>query len=172
MADNVSALPNLESSARVVLQREACEGARWAGAGTRVTYESPALAFVHAIGNVCLLLRGSVDPVCHVGYLFLANTSTLTGVLPMARKRVHRYPIKRRESTEVSASIFKDSCLQLLDRVGQTREEIVVTKYGRPVAKLVAFEEGRVPLFGHLAGSVTFHGDVVAPLNVEWDAES
>jgi len=98
--------------------------------------------------------------------------STRTEVLPMARKRVHRYPTKRRESTEVAASVFKDSCLKLLDRVGQTREEIVVTKYGRPVAKLVAFEEGRVPLFGHLAGSVTFHGDVVAPLNVEWDAES
>lgn len=90
----------------------------------------------------------------------------------MARKHVHRYPTNPRESTKVAASVFKDSCLQLLDRVGKTREEIVVTKYGRPVAKLVAFEEGRVPLFGHLAGSVNFQGDVVAPLNVEWDAES
>ena len=40
-----------------------------------------------------------------------------------------------------------------------------------PVAKLVAFEEGKAPLFGYLAGSVTIHGDVVAPLNVDWDAE-
>jgi prevent-host-death family protein len=89
----------------------------------------------------------------------------------MAKKSVHRYGTKRKSPKEVPASTFKDSCLQLIDRVRQTREEIVVTKYGRPVAKLVAFEEGKAPLFGHLAGSVTIHGDVVAPLNVDWDAE-
>jgi prevent-host-death family protein len=89
----------------------------------------------------------------------------------MTKKTVHRYATKRKSPKEVPASAFKDSCLQLIDRVGQTREEIVVTKYGRPVAKLVAFEEGKAPLFGHLSGSVTIHGDVVAPLNVEWDAE-
>jgi antitoxin (DNA-binding transcriptional repressor) of toxin-antitoxin stability system len=46
-----------------------------------------------------------------------------------------------------------------------------VTRYGHPVAKLVAFEEGAAQLFGHLAGSVTIHGDVVAPVEVEWNAE-
>jgi prevent-host-death family protein len=90
----------------------------------------------------------------------------------MAEKNIHRYRGKRKSLNEVSASVFKNSCLQLIDRVGQTREEVVVTKYGRPVAKLVAFDEGKAPLFGHLAGSITIHGDVVAPLNVEWDAES
>jgi hypothetical protein len=40
------------------------------------------------------------------------------------------------------------------------------------VAKLVAFEEGKAPLFGHLAGSVTVNGDLTAPVDVEWDAES
>lgn len=90
----------------------------------------------------------------------------------MAKKSVYRYANKRPGSKEVPASAFKDSCLRLIDRVRQTREEIVVTKYGRPVAKLVAFEEGMAPLFGHLAGSVTIHGDVVAPVKVEWDAET
>ncbi len=90
----------------------------------------------------------------------------------MAKKVVHRYSSKRPDSGEVPASAFKNSCLQLIDRVRQTREEIVVTKYGRPVAKLVAFEEGTAQLFGHLAGSVTIHGDVVAPVEVEWNAEA
>jgi len=90
----------------------------------------------------------------------------------VAKKVVHRYSSKRLESREVSASAFKNSCLQLIDRVRQTREEIVVTKYGRPVAKLVAFEEGTAQLFGHLAGSVTIHGDVVAPVEAEWNAEA
>jgi prevent-host-death family protein len=90
----------------------------------------------------------------------------------VAKKAVHRYSSKRTDSKEVPASAFKNSCLRLIDRVHQTREEIVVTKYGHPVAKLVAFEEGTAQLFGHLAGSVTVHGDVVAPVKVEWDAEA
>lgn len=90
----------------------------------------------------------------------------------MARKTARRYGPNRKGPREVPASVFKNSCLELIDRVGQTREEIVVTKYGRPVAKLVAFAEGKAPIFGHLAGSVTTDGDLTAPLGVEWDAES
>ena len=89
------------------------------------------------------------------------------------RKTVHKYAAARRRAPEqVPASLFKDSCLQLLDRVQQTREEIVVTKYGRPVAKLVAFERTQPGLFGYLAGSVTIHSDIVAPLGEPWDAEA
>jgi len=89
-----------------------------------------------------------------------------------AKKAVHKYAARRRKAAEqVPASAFKDSCLQLLDRVQQTREEIVVTKYGRPVAKLVAFDRTRPGLFGYLAGSVTIHADIVAPLDETWDAQ-
>lgn len=88
------------------------------------------------------------------------------------KKTVHKYPANRRDEPDrVPASTFKDTCLQLLDRVQQTREEIVVTRYGRPVAKLVAFEEGTPSLFGMLAGSVTVSGDIVASIGEEWDAE-
>ena len=90
----------------------------------------------------------------------------------MAKKSIHKYAASRRKAPEeVPATAFKDSCLQLIERVRQTHEEIVVTKYGRPVAKLVAFEEGKAPLFGFLEGSVTIHGDIIAPLDDEWDAE-
>ena len=37
--------------------------------------------------------------------------------------------------------------------------------------KLVAFDAHHPRLFGYLAGSVTVHGDIVGPLDVEWDAE-
>jgi prevent-host-death family protein len=90
----------------------------------------------------------------------------------MAKKSIHKYAASRRKAPEeVPATAFKDSCLQLIERVRQTHEEIVVTRYGRPVAKLVAFEEGKAPLFGFLEGSVTIHGDIIAPLDEEWDAE-
>ena len=92
----------------------------------------------------------------------------------MSRKKApHTYAGRRRKEPEqVPAAEFKDSCLRLIDRVQQTREEIVVTKHGRPVAKLVAFDKVHEPLFGYLAGSVTVHGDLVAPINEEWDAEA
>ena len=70
----------------------------------------------------------------------------------------------------ISASQFKARCLSLLDDVALTGEEIVVTKRGRPVARLVAIDEPRP-----LAGSVAFHvsdDELLAPLDGTWDAES
>lgn len=69
----------------------------------------------------------------------------------------------------VPASRFKAECLALLDDVARTGEEIVVTKRGRPVARVVAIHEPPP-----LAGSVTFHvsdAELAEPLDVAWDAE-
>ena len=73
----------------------------------------------------------------------------------------------------VSAAEFKTHCLQLMDRVQQERTEVVVTRYGRPVARLVPYEaEEAVTPFGVLRGTVTFHGDVVAPTGEAWEADA
>lgn len=85
-----------------------------------------------------------------------------------ARKRPGRH---RRAPEEVPATAFKDSCLRLIDQVHQTREEIVVTKHGRPVAKLVAYDESKTPLFGHLGGTVTVLGDIIQPVDEAWDVQ-
>lgn len=69
---------------------------------------------------------------------------------------------------EVSASRFKAQCLALLDEVALTGEEIVVTKRGRPVARVVAIAEP-----AGLDGSVRFHvsdDELLAPVDVAWDA--
>ncbi len=50
---------------------------------------------------------------------------------------------------EIKASEFKATCLSLLDEVAEHHTEYVVTKYGRPVARLVPVEAG-----GSLRGSV------------------
>lgn len=57
----------------------------------------------------------------------------------------------------VNASTFKQQCLALLDLVAETKEPILVTKRGRPVAKVVAL--GKVPQTKPLEGSVTFLTD-------------
>jgi len=72
------------------------------------------------------------------------------------------------EST-IGAGVFKAKCLQLLDAVADRRESLVITKRGRPVARLVPIAPER-ELFGALAGSVLDESDIVAPIDVEWDA--
>lgn len=67
----------------------------------------------------------------------------------------------------VTATRFKAECLALLDEAA-AGEEIIVTKHGRPVARVISAEPA-----ADLHGSVTFHVDddaLVEPLDVEWDA--
>jgi prevent-host-death family protein len=71
---------------------------------------------------------------------------------------------------EMGAGEFKAKCLGLLDEVQKHRTEIVITKYGKAVAKLVPIEDSPGTVFGRMKGSVTFMGDIVSPVDDEWDA--
>jgi prevent-host-death family protein len=72
----------------------------------------------------------------------------------------------------VPAGVFKAKCLELMDEVERTKEEVIVTKYGRPVAKLVPVQGGRPrPLFGRAKGSVSHVADdAFLPEPELWDA--
>ncbi len=72
----------------------------------------------------------------------------------------------------VTAADFKTHCLRLIDEVMQSRNEVVVTRYGKPVAMLVPFVEAPVFLFGHMSGSVAEYGDLVSPTGEAWDADA
>lgn len=69
----------------------------------------------------------------------------------------------------IGAGDFKARCLKLLDDVANTREPLVITKHGKAVAKLVPIPP-ETELFGALAGSVRLEGDIVSPLDDEWEA--
>lgn len=71
----------------------------------------------------------------------------------------------------IPAGDFKTHCLQLIEQVRQERSEVVITRYGRPVARLVPFEEAPVSIVGFLAGSVLEHGDLISPVGDAWDAD-
>ncbi len=60
-----------------------------------------------------------------------------------------------------------------MDDVNKYHEEIIITKHGRPIAKLVPIEEQKQsnPLFGFLKGKVTIHGDLIEPLGEKWKAD-
>ena len=72
--------------------------------------------------------------------------------------------------TSVSASDFKAHCLQYMDTVKQKHITIIVTKLGNPIAKLVPFEEDIHELFGRMEGSGVICGDIIEPLEAEWEA--
>ena len=69
----------------------------------------------------------------------------------------------------IGAAQFKQECLAILDRLGP--EGIVITKHGKPVAKLVPVETESSSLIGSLAGKIRIHGDLLSA-GLRWDAES
>ena len=69
------------------------------------------------------------------------------------------------KTREVPAGEFKAKCLALLDQVSMTRQEIVVTKRGHAVARLVPIEKAP-----SLRGSVLQADDIIEPIDVAWES--
>jgi prevent-host-death family protein len=69
----------------------------------------------------------------------------------------------------INATKFKEQCLALLDEVGP--DGIVITKRGRPVAKLIPIAQASADLIGSLKDRIEIHGDVLST-GLAWDAES
>ena len=70
------------------------------------------------------------------------------------------------------AAEFKAKCLSLLDRVHHRGESITITKRGRVVARLVPASEDDERPWLRLRGTVTWHGDSLAPVLEEWEADT
>ena len=69
---------------------------------------------------------------------------------------------------QIGAAQFKEHCLSLLDQVDQ--EGIVITKRGRPVAKLIPFASDSAGLIGSLKHKLKIKGGILRT-GVRWDAE-
>lgn len=72
---------------------------------------------------------------------------------------------------QMAAGEFKAKCLHVLDEVQQTRREVVITKRGRPVARLLPADEPAPGVFGRMRGTIEILGDIVAPIGDPWDAD-
>lgn len=70
----------------------------------------------------------------------------------------------------ISAGEFKAKCLKLMDLVAKTHEEFIITKRGKPVARIVPIESVEDP-FGFLKGTVHINGDIISPIEEKWTAE-
>jgi prevent-host-death family protein len=72
------------------------------------------------------------------------------------------------ETIEVAAGVFKNTCLALMDEVRDQRKQVVITKHGDPVAKLVPPDTDMPSAFGFLRGTLLAHGDIVSPDHDAW----
>jgi prevent-host-death family protein len=74
------------------------------------------------------------------------------------------------------AGKFKTHCLSVIDEVYDKHEEVIITKHGKPMAKLVPLEEATEKpesLFGAMRGQFEIVGDIVGPIvdPADWDDE-
>jgi len=63
----------------------------------------------------------------------------------------------------IPAGAFKARCLAIMDEVQSKRQAVIITKRGKPVAKLVPVEKEKDDIFGFYKGKIEVTGDVVSP---------
>ena len=71
--------------------------------------------------------------------------------------------------TRIGAARFKEQCLALLDHLEP--EGLIITKHGRPVARVVPYDENPASLIGALKGRMKVNGDVMST-GVRWDVDA
>ena len=60
----------------------------------------------------------------------------------------------------MAAGKFKAQCLSVIDDVHDLKEEVIITKHGKPMAKLIPIRKGKDSLFGAMRGQIEILGDL------------
>ena len=68
----------------------------------------------------------------------------------------------------MAAGLFKAKCLAVMDEVQAKREIVVITKHGKPVAKLLPVDRETGEIYNFLRGKGAIKGDVISPAIVDW----
>jgi prevent-host-death family protein len=69
----------------------------------------------------------------------------------------------------LSVSKFKATCLAVVEEVAKSKERVIITKRGKPVAELIPYEAEAEPV--SLKDTVAFMGDIISPVAEEdWEA--
>jgi prevent-host-death family protein len=68
----------------------------------------------------------------------------------------------------IPAGEFKAKCLKLMEETKQKHTSFVITKHGKPIAKLIPFEEESFQPFGCLKGTVAIQEEIISPIDTHW----
>ena len=69
----------------------------------------------------------------------------------------------------IGAAKFKEQCLSIIDRL--TPEGVVITKHGKPVARVIPYSRESAELIGGLAGKIEIHGEILST-GARWHADA
>lgn len=70
---------------------------------------------------------------------------------------------------QLSATIFKATCLEVMDEVARTGRTVIVTKHGRPVVSVTALPGAVSSPWGFMKQSIGRIGDIISPLPDAWE---
>jgi prevent-host-death family protein len=69
----------------------------------------------------------------------------------------------------LSVSKFKATCLAVVEEVAKSKQRVIITKRGKPIAELIPYEAETEPI--PLKETVAFLGDIISPVATEdWEA--
>src|SRR5688572_6330366 len=84
----------------------------------------------------------------------------------------HMHIPMAKSSLDIPAAQFKAECLKWMDQVEKTREPVVITKHGRPVAQLAPVPASPPSLFGYMKNTLKTASNLAATVDIEWSALS
>jgi prevent-host-death family protein len=71
----------------------------------------------------------------------------------------------------IQSRLFKAKCLQIINDVKEKHIRVIITKHGKPIAKLVPVEDASSQiLLGCMKDTITIKEDIVSPLEEDWEA--
>lgn len=75
------------------------------------------------------------------------------------------------KTAQIGAGAFKAKCLNLLDEVEKRHVQLIITKHGKAVARLVPIENKKFSLYGCMKNSVVIKFDIVSGTGEKWEAD-
>ncbi len=74
------------------------------------------------------------------------------------------------DSKRISTSELKSRCAKIIRDMSRGRTPVTITRRGRAVARLVPVDDERGTLFGFAKGNIKVRGDIMGPIDVDWEA--
>ena len=74
---------------------------------------------------------------------------------------------------EITAASFRSNCFKILDEVDKKHKEVIITKRGKPIAKLIRYQTNNAsdPLLGSLPNAGSTVGDLTESFEDEWELD-